>query len=55
MGASHPLPYLENLPFRRAKTVVKCTSAGQLTGPRTTGELLLLKKVTDEEFWQDKL
>ena len=25
------VPYLENLPFRGTKTVVKCTSAGQLT------------------------
>ena len=40
---SHPLYNLGNFPFRRAKTVVKCTSAGQLTGSRTTGELLLLK------------
>ena len=34
-------PNLENLPHRMAKTVVQCTSAGQLTGPRTIGELLL--------------
>ena len=32
------------LPFRRAKMVVKCTSAGKSTGQRTIGELLLLKK-----------
>ena len=32
------------LPFRRAKMVLKCTSAGQFTGQRTIGELLLLKK-----------
>ena len=37
-------PNLENLPFCKAKTVVQCTSAGQLTGSRTTGELPLLKK-----------
>ena len=35
---------LENLPFHRAKTVVKCTSAVQLTGPRTVCNLLLLKR-----------
>ena len=39
-------PSLENLPFHRAKTVVQCTSAGQLTGPRIMGELLLLKKTS---------
>ena len=45
MGVAHPLPpNLENLPFRRAKTAVQCTSAGQPTGPRTIGELLLLKE-----------
>ena len=33
MGVAHPK--LENLPFRREKTVVQCTSAGQLTGPGT--------------------
>ena len=32
------------LPFRRAKMVIKCTSAGHFTGQRTIGELLLLKK-----------
>ena len=30
--------------FRRAKMVIKCTSAGQSIGQRTAGELLLLKK-----------
>ena len=40
---SHPLNF-ENLPFSRAKTVVQCTSAEQLTGPRAIGALLLLKK-----------
>ena len=34
----------ENLLLRRAKTVVQCTSARQLTGPSTIGELMLLKK-----------
>ena len=38
---SHP-PNSKVLPFRRAKMVVKCTSAGQFTGKRTIGELLLL-------------
>ena len=37
-------PNIENLPFRKAKTVVQSASAGHLTGPRTIGELLLLKK-----------
>ena len=32
------------LPFRRAKMVVKYTSAGQYTGQRTIDDLLLLKK-----------
>ena len=32
------------VPFRRAKMVVKCTSAGQFTGQRTIGYLLLQKK-----------
>ena len=36
-------PNLENLPFRKAKTVVQCTSAEQLAGPRSIGELLLLR------------
>ena len=35
---------LENMPFRRVKTVVECSSAGQRTGPRAIGELLVLKK-----------
>ena len=42
MGVNHP--NLDNLPFRRKKTVVQRTSAGQFTGSRTIGELLLLKK-----------
>ena len=37
-------PTSKNFPFRRAKVVVKCTSARQLTGQRTIGELLLLQK-----------
>ena len=48
-GETHP--NLENLPLRRAKTVVQCISAGQSTGSRTFGQLLLLeKKVTDRTF-----
>ena len=39
-----PLPKFEKLPFHRAKTVSQCTSAGQLTGLKTIGELLSLKK-----------
>ena len=35
-------PNLENLPLRRAKTVVQYTSARQLTGLTTIGQLLLL-------------
>ena len=38
MGVAHPLPPpLKVLQFRSAKTVVQCTPAGQLTGPRTIG------------------
>ena len=44
---SHP-PTLKILPFPRAKIVVKYTCAGQFTGKRTIGELLLQNKVTDE-------
>ena len=40
---SHPPPNSKVLPFRRAKMVVKCTSARQFTGKRTIGELLLLR------------
>ena len=43
MGVAHP-SNLDNLPFRRAKAVVQCIYAGQLTGPWTIGELLLLRK-----------
>ena len=42
---SHP-PTSKFLPFRRSKMVVKCTAAGQSTGQRATGELLLLKEKT---------
>ena len=49
----HPPHNLENLPLRRAKTVVECTSVGQLTGPGTAGTLLLLKKHRQKVFaWQ---
>ena len=34
----------ENLPFHKEKTVAKFTSGGQLIGPRTVCELLLLKR-----------
>ena len=38
MGVAHPLPpTLKIFQFRSAKTVVRCTPAGQLTGPRTIG------------------
>ena len=48
---AHPPPSLEYLPFCRAKTVVKCASAGQLTRSRTIGQLLLLKQNdTDKNF-----
>ena len=40
---SSPLPNFENMPFRRAKTAVQCTSACQFTGRRTIDELLLLQ------------
>ena len=32
------------MPFRRAKTVVKCTYAWQFTGPRTIHELRFLEE-----------
>ena len=32
------------MPFSRAKILVQCTSAGQLTEPRTNAKLLSLKK-----------
>ena len=35
------LPNLGNIAVLKAKIVVKCTSAGQFTGQRTIGELLL--------------
>ena len=38
MGVAHS--QLENLPLCSAKMVVQCTSKGQLTGPRTIGNLL---------------
>ena len=41
---------LENLPFHKAKTVVQSASAKQLTGPITSGELLLLKKHRQKMF-----
>ena len=39
---AHPPP--RKLPFRKAKRVVNCNSAGQLTGPRTIRELLSIKR-----------
>ena len=40
----------------RAKTAVQSTSAGQLTGPRTIGELLLVEKdLTDKTCSQGSL
>ena len=48
MGNELP-PNLENLPFRRAKAAVQCTSAGKLTGPRAIGELLLLNARSQTE------
>ena len=57
MRGESPLKNLENLPFRKAKTTVQSASAGQLTEPRTIGELLLLsgKNVTDKNCSQGKL
>ena len=43
MWGEEPLPNLEDLPFRRAKAIVKCISARQFAGPRTIGQLLLPK------------
>ena len=34
-GGESPLPNLENLSFRKAKTAVQCIFTGQLTGSRT--------------------
>ena len=50
-------PSLEILQSRRAKAVVKCTSAGQLSGPRATRKLLWLEsnKVTDANILQGNL
>ena len=51
-----PPPNRKYLPFRRAKTVVQCISAGQLTGPRTICELLLIKKmVTDTNLFTEQI
>ena len=41
MGISRPQTW-NILPFRRAKLVARCTSAGQSNGQRAIGELLLL-------------
>ena len=41
---SHPPPTSKILSFRRAKMVVKCTSAEQFTGLSASSELLLLKR-----------
>ena len=38
------LPTSKLLPFRRAKMMLKCTSAEQFTGQWTIGDPLLLKK-----------
>ena len=46
-------PTSKILSFCRAQMVVKCTSAGQLTGQRTVDKLLLLKKqkeITDKSL-----
>ena len=48
MGVSHP-PDLENLPFRRAKVVLQCTFAGQISRLRIIGELLLLKVINGQQ------
>ena len=54
-GASPHLNH-ENFSFRRANTVVQCISAVKLIGPRTIGQLLLLKiKVTGEKYSQGNL
>ena len=43
-GRGRVTPKLDNWPFRRTETVVQCISAGKPTGPRTIGQLLLLKR-----------
>ena len=48
-GHGVSLPTSKILSLRRAKRVVKCTSARQPTGKRTIGELLL-QKVTDKSL-----
>ena len=44
MEVSYPPTQTLKIPFRNAKTVVQCISAGQFTGPKTIAELLLLRK-----------
>jgi len=52
MGVSHT-PNLDNLPFCRVKTVVQYISEGQLTGPKTIGQLLLPnEEITDKKNYR---
>ena len=44
-GYGDESPNVENLLVRRAKTVLQCISSGQLTGPRTIGQLLLTTRL----------
>ena len=49
-GSITSLPLdLPNLPFGWAKVVVQCTSAWQLTWPRTIGYLLILNTKKERE------
>ena len=48
MGVWGCSPPPRKLPFRKAKRVVNCNSAGQLTGPRTIRELLFLKPCAND-------
>ena len=49
-GGELPPPNLETFPFSGAKTVVQCTSAGQLTDPRSIWSSIVTKK---EGHWQN--
>ena len=48
--AEQPLTFEQPSLFHRAKTVVKCISAGQSTGHRTIGQLLLQKGSLTKDF-----
>ena len=47
-------PNFEYLPFRMAKTAVRCTFAWQLTGPELFAQLLLLKRKRSQKTSQEQ-